>query len=262
MISFCITTYNTADTIKEFSKALNDISFEHEIIAVDNLSSDQTAKILQECFADRITIIQARCTRGRGREIAFEKSKGDYVVFLDADVLYFNLQENIEKMINEFPDKFVLLSGKEKSTLMTLVSRKLLTQIGGFPDLNFLEDQYVWEIAKSLGVFKEVNHLEYFAQNIVRQNKTSDRHSEARYEKSFILLMKRRILITRDIIFVRSFNYKELLAFYGTSRDPRGKIITLALYILARFLQFSVKIPSPGEKIIMIKKSLQEGKIT
>ena len=256
MISFCVTTYNTEETIEEFRKSFDGLSFPYEIIIVDNFSIDKTVEELKRIRGDRVEIIKEHCGRGKGRELAAQRSSQKYLVFLDADVRYLSLEDTISSLVKDYSDKFVVVSGEEKGTLMTFTSKKTLDIVGGFPDLNYLEDSYVWKVAKALGLYVEMHLSKNFAYNIHRGTISADQHSEARYEKSLLRLFKRRLMITRDIIFVDSLNYKGLIKFYEIRNTMGGKITTFILYIMAKFLQFTIKEPTPMEKINKIKESM------
>lgn len=61
-----------------------------EVIAVDDCSTDGTAKILSACSDPRLKVIAHDCNRGKGAGIrtALEHASGDLVVIQDADTEY------------------------------------------------------------------------------------------------------------------------------------------------------------------------------
>ena len=88
MITFIVPVYNGERTIEKCIKSILAQDFEKEIIAVDNNSNDNTAKILQK-FPVRYLLEKKRgaaAARNKGlREINEKFTK--YVVFVDADVI-------------------------------------------------------------------------------------------------------------------------------------------------------------------------------
>lgn len=89
-VSVIITVYNGAEYLAEclesiFAQTLKNI----EIICVDDASTDNTPQLLKT-YRDRITIITNPSNRmaGESRNIGFEKTTGEYVIFLDADDVF------------------------------------------------------------------------------------------------------------------------------------------------------------------------------
>ncbi len=248
MISFCITCYNSADTVDEFMKAFDGLTFPHEIIFVDNFSKDGTYERLKKYEKENVRILQKKCTRGKGRDIGIELARYDHIVILDIDVSYCNLDQKIQELLDKYGDDFVLSSGTDKGSLMTFFPKSLITLMGGFPDFNYGEDVYIWNIAKKLGRFVRDPEDQNIAKNIVRQEFSNDISTERRYERNIARLFMRRVFITRDIIFVYDVNYRELLNFYRVKDDTRKKLITAILYMLGKVLSFFITIPKSDEK--------------
>ncbi|MFP3287982.1 MAG: glycosyltransferase family 2 protein, partial [Acidilobus sp.] len=86
MISAIMTTYNAGRTIGKALEGLTSVLSElgggYEIVATDNESSDNTVEILKE-FDAKVKVM--KCTRGLGRHAAASMSRGDYLLFYDAD---------------------------------------------------------------------------------------------------------------------------------------------------------------------------------
>src|SRR5687767_8100970 len=91
MISFIIPAYNeeallarTLETLKESARSALD-GLDHEIIVVDDASTDRTAQIAREAGARVITVEhrQIAATRNAGARSA----QGDVFIFVDADTL-------------------------------------------------------------------------------------------------------------------------------------------------------------------------------
>lgn len=93
-ISIIIPAYNEGirifDTIAETSKTMSDLGLSHQIVVVDDGSSDDThknAKVASEQF-DNIKVVRYENNGGKGNAIkyGFDYVKGDLVAFLDADL--------------------------------------------------------------------------------------------------------------------------------------------------------------------------------
>lgn len=88
MISIIIPSYNHASTINKclesiFSQTISDM----EVIVVNDGSTDDTIDILKP-YADHIQLInQENQGAAKARNNGFDQSKGEYVMFCDADVI-------------------------------------------------------------------------------------------------------------------------------------------------------------------------------
>lgn len=87
--SFVILNYNRKNdlliTLAKTTEFLNKNSLNHEIIVVDNHSSDGSVLAVKESFAD-LTVIESKTNIGvAGRNLGFEKAKGEYLIILDND---------------------------------------------------------------------------------------------------------------------------------------------------------------------------------
>ena len=102
LVSVIVPTFNEAQTVEELidrtSNSLRD--YEHEIIVVDDTSTDGTADIVQGLSSKRKNIILIeRKERGKSGAIlkGFGVSKGKYIVTIDADLQY--MPEDIPKLL-------------------------------------------------------------------------------------------------------------------------------------------------------------------
>ena len=142
MLSVIMTTYNAGRTLKKalssLTKVLNELNINYEVVAVDNKSKDNTVEILRE-FGAKYEI--RKCTRGLGRHQAVLMSKGDYLLFYDADAYaVHNLLYNfLDLNINEYKSEFSLAH-----TGVYVMTRKCYENTGGFINLNFGEDVHLW----------------------------------------------------------------------------------------------------------------------
>ena len=95
LISIVTPFYNEEDVIENYIKSLDEVfskidNVTHEIIAVDDGSSDQTFTILKHLRSDKKNIKIIKLSRNFGKEIAltagFDIAFGDAVIPMDADL--------------------------------------------------------------------------------------------------------------------------------------------------------------------------------
>ncbi|MBR6641935.1 MAG: glycosyltransferase family 2 protein, partial [Clostridia bacterium] len=86
-ISVIIPTYNTEQYIKGcVESVLNQTYQNFEIIVVNDGSTDNTLKILDEIKSDKLEVITIKNSgQGYARNMALKKATGDYIMFLDSD---------------------------------------------------------------------------------------------------------------------------------------------------------------------------------
>jgi len=111
-LSFIIPAFNEQSYIGNTLQQLHDFApnFPFEVIIVDNGSTDKTVEIAQS-FDD--TVINCPTgTIAAVRNLGVSKSKGNILVFLDADVeLTQDWQNNIENTINQIAESPLLITG-------------------------------------------------------------------------------------------------------------------------------------------------------
>lgn len=85
-LSVIIPVYNTSKYIRKCLESILAQNFQDvEIICVDDGSTDDSLKILQE-YSDRISILkQENLGSGVARNLALQKAQGEYVLFVDSD---------------------------------------------------------------------------------------------------------------------------------------------------------------------------------
>lgn len=92
MISLIIATWNGATTLERTLEAMTHLEAPdggHEIIVVDNASTDNSAAII-DSFMDRLPLIHLHeAQRGKAHALntAIDTAKGDFLVFTDDDVI-------------------------------------------------------------------------------------------------------------------------------------------------------------------------------
>jgi len=151
--SVCMTNYNTADVLQESLESI--ISRidpdDFEIVIVDSKSTDGSLEILngmKEKFP-RMSILSKKCLRGEGRQIALENSRGDYVITADADTLYFDVWRKVIDKYVEGEYDFGL-----SCWFSQIYPRTLLHEVGGWKNLQYMEDVELWCRLASIGKYR------------------------------------------------------------------------------------------------------------
>jgi glycosyltransferase involved in cell wall biosynthesis len=150
--SICITHYNDAQTVKEcLDSILDQIDDRFEVVIADQRSTDGSRQIL-DSYAQkgRVRVIDMRVrNRGLGRQEAFEKSTGEYVIAsIDLDN---NYRPILSKLLRAYKDLF---EGKiVRFGTLEISRRDVLQKIGGWRDLQWGEDIEHWARAAKAGLF-------------------------------------------------------------------------------------------------------------
>ena len=214
--SICITHYNNRSTIEEsLQSILGQINQDFEIVLVDGRSNDGSTKILKK-YADegKIRLIERKCSRGLGREIALENSTGEYVISgLDMDDIFKPTLKLILDFYHEKTEGKLLTVVNGETTMIS--PRKLLNSLGGWRDLQFREN---WELARRAA--KEGNHKWTIFPIVVT------------------ITSKQRRTSTRSSLGYRYMRYRDNLRVGHKQFDPgeRKGFIQEAVWLLAHFI--------------------------
>jgi glycosyltransferase involved in cell wall biosynthesis len=103
MISIIIPTLNEEKIIEKTLKSLREFKSDYEIIVSDGKSTDRTVEIAKK-YADKVVIYEGvtRQTIAMGRNLGAQVAKGEYLVFIDADVFIPEINFFFEKMLDFF----------------------------------------------------------------------------------------------------------------------------------------------------------------
>ena len=107
IVSVIVPAYNEEKKIRHVLKSLVNSSLIDEIIVINDGSSDNTLFMIKQF--KKISLINLKKNHGKSYAITkgIEKSKGDIVIFIDADLTGLN-DSHLEKLINP------LISGKKE----------------------------------------------------------------------------------------------------------------------------------------------------
>lgn len=143
LYSICATTYNCADTVEKsmdsISKRANTRAM--EFVVCDSRSNDGTPQLIQRYsgYFKTLKIISKRCTRGKGRWIAFKNSTGRYIIQVDLDTVYNDAWSEFVKWHRRYlPDFVVQTMGSG------IYPREVIERVGGWMNLNYSEDLDMW----------------------------------------------------------------------------------------------------------------------
>jgi glycosyltransferase involved in cell wall biosynthesis len=157
--SVCMTCFNEVGTVREsLNSLLGQLNEKYEVIVVDNFSVDGTYEVLREFERTHgVKVIQRRCSRGLGRQIAFENASGDYIIGnLDLDDIFMPAMDKLTTLYHEKAEGYLMaifnfipspgtFAGWAQN--ITIGPNELIASLGGWRDLNVFEDWDIWSRA-------------------------------------------------------------------------------------------------------------------
>ncbi|MEK7533866.1 MAG: glycosyltransferase family 2 protein [Patescibacteria group bacterium] len=166
MISIVIPLYNEEESLdvvyNEIIKVVKD--HKYEIIFIDDGSTDGSFEILKELEEknSHVRIFSFRKNQGKAEALmlGFQKSKGDYIITLDADLQ--DKPSEISKLLNKINEGWELVCGWRKNrndSFFKIVSSKIFNFMASlFWDLKLHDyncglKAYTAEAAKSLSLY-------------------------------------------------------------------------------------------------------------
>lgn len=148
--SICTTNYQCAHALERHLESVFELlsRFSFEYIVVDNRSKDRSLEILKtwESQHPNMKVLSKKCTMGEGRQISFENSRGDIILVLDTDVIYFPIAEDFLRMYLEKCAELAV-----QAVFLGAFPRDVWIEIGGRRSLNAFEDVDMWMRMWKLG---------------------------------------------------------------------------------------------------------------
>jgi glycosyltransferase involved in cell wall biosynthesis len=125
-----------------------------EVVICDNCSYDGSLLILQEYAQNgKIKLIIKKSSRGKGRQIAFENSIGEYIISgVDTDDKLKATFHDFISLYHKYHEGYML-----SACTIHIIPRNIVKEIGGWRDLTWGEDVDFYERAKSLGRQHDIN---------------------------------------------------------------------------------------------------------
>ena len=257
LYSICTTCYNSVSCVDGFMEPFTKLSNDYELVIVDVGSSDETyEKLLQYSNLSNFKLIRQKCSRGKGRQIAMEASSAPVVAHVDFDVSYLDIAGllNLYEKINVDRIYHFNPVNPDCGTPVIIGNRKLFNILKGFGDVNAHDDMYFFKKADSVNLRVHIGlNFRYMCLKI----KDVSSSTEKRYSKNFLSRLNRRILLTRDLLFVSSGNYNTVKMEYKL-RGWRIIIELIPEYILGKLLLPSVKAEKLNKAIPEIRKRYKE----
>jgi glycosyltransferase involved in cell wall biosynthesis len=195
--SICMTTKNAAATLDASLKSiLSQGILDYEVIIVDSESTDGSLQILRKYENEgKIKLIIKKCSRGKGREIAFENSSGEYIIAnLDSDEIYSPHLNGLIDFYHAKCENMVLLNVYDATPErrwiqnVTITTRGKAKHLGGWHDLQYGEDWEFWARAAKAGsyawhVFPLVERFNKHSERLTTSNRLRYRYIRYREAK-------------------------------------------------------------------------------
>lgn len=173
--SFVSTIYNNINQVgacvDSILSAVDGLDF--EIVIVDNFSFDGSFEVLEEYarLHSNIRVLRCKCSRGLGRQIAFEKSMGNFVVYIDMDTVYDS--GKLRKFLLAYLRSDLRQFAVKTWGSFSVYPRYLVNEVGGWNRFNVAEDSDIFArlFAVDKICFMPINLQ--FNEEYVKKNKTN-----------------------------------------------------------------------------------------
>jgi glycosyltransferase involved in cell wall biosynthesis len=173
--SICITNSNTVESVKQsLESILAQVDDRFEIIVVDNCSDDGSLEILREYQDKRLKLIVEKCSRGLGRQTAIRNSRGKYIIsHMDMDDVFKRNLARLLQIYHTHLEGYMLVAQRDARAYaqagIMIAPRELIDRIGGYRDLNYLEDRELFSRAAQLGYFRFLKYFPMVGQRIKKR---------------------------------------------------------------------------------------------
>jgi glycosyltransferase involved in cell wall biosynthesis len=168
LVSICIPMYNVSEYIEESLQRILKQSYKNiEIVVIDDHSTDESYSLAKAFESDSLRVYK-NCKKGgnAARNYAFEKSKGSYIKFMDADDYCSDtmVEAQLNRIVNE---------GTEDTLIHSPL--RMLDPDGSFFDPpRFIDKDYTPGIELLIAIWKgqgfNIPHSHLMHRNLVKKS--------------------------------------------------------------------------------------------
>ena len=238
LVSIITPTYNAEKFIRATIESVQNQTYQNwEMILVDDASTDETVKIIQD-FAEkdsRIKLFKLEKNSGNGfaRNIALEKAVGKYIAYLDADDLWFlnKLEKQVEFLkTNNLPFTFSFYDciDEEGNSLKRRVEAPL----------NLSYDELFF--CNYVGNLTAIYDADYFGKIVIEA-------TQKRQDWRLWLTILKQIQVTKPVLeslafyrirkdSISSSKFKLIKHNFGVYREFHGFNFVFSVLLMVRFL--------------------------
>jgi len=216
--SICITHFNNLATLEgSMGRIQSQIDSRFEVVVVDNFSTDGSADVLKKYAKEgMIRLLQEKCSRGRGRQIAFDNSRGEYVISgLDMDDFLSPRLEEFVQLYHRLAEGYLIGSPA------TMGPASLIRELGGWRDVNWYEDWDLWRRAANRGKFAVLDFVLFESRNRELKPKTLLAMAKANYTRALYGYQVNKH--QGDVWLSRSLPILALAWFHSRLKESYGK---------------------------------------
>lgn len=146
--SICITYRNVIGTVaRSLTSILSQLDDRFEVVVVDGGSTDGTVEAVRRIQGKygRLTLICHPCSRGQGRDIAYRRSRGKYLIQGgDGDMIYRPALQSILDYYHSREKIFEKYALVIPGAFLCICNRNIMDSVGGWPNLQYAEDVYIY----------------------------------------------------------------------------------------------------------------------
>lgn len=255
-ISVIIPLYNEAESLEELNskilKVLLTLPLNHEIIYINDGSTDQSFEVLKKLYQqnEKIKVIQFKKNFGKSAALAcgFDEADGDLIITLDADLQ--DDPEEIPNLISKINEGYDLVSGWKKGrndNFIKLISSKFfnltVSALSGIKlhDFNCGFKIYRNEVIKNIEVYGELHrflpvlaHQKGFKIGELAVAHSPRKFGKSKYGKFGLRRLNNYFLDIMNVILITKYAKKPVHFFgsFGILASFVGFIFCLYLTIL------------------------------
>jgi len=240
---------------KKLELVLSQLPFDHEIVYIDDGSSDKSPQILEDIgkTGKNVKIISLRRNYGQTQAIAagVNNAKGEIIIIIDADLQ--NDPDDIPRILAKFDEGYDVVSGWRKKRKDALLLKKIPSAIANsvialitgvkIHDLGCALKAYRYEVLKGIEFHGEIHRLLplYAAMQGFKITELPVKHYKRRYGKSKYGLARffKIILDMFALMFMWKFLDKPIYAFGGVGIVSLLISFIIGLFIVLRKLFFA-----------------------